>query len=487
MSKKDDSKPHLNPNEMAFRKPYQELLLSGGITTVFRPGKRLPDDTRGYRPGQLVTARVIDRLGLDWKFIPPKFVPDIAHCIRISEVYSKDIDSMDRQDFMGSGPDIFDSRSLRYHLGLIYNMDINSLKEVTVIKFTHGADECVRHAGKYSSVPELVRAGIAELAEQPKDNREQMKGLSRYTVSFIEHDYPARTPSMWNAAYRAFGMTDIAHMMYAASAGNIHDIVNALRSDPMYLGGGFGVGFKDEVVAYVDTVEPITRKIGAANIVVKDPDGRLTAYNTDGFGYVSGLETVLSGKPLSACKVVIIGAGGTANAIAFSLAKKGARVVILNRTVEKAEALAERVNHHFELFGDEACRAGNEERIHAEAMDADVIVNASTKGASGKFEDYIALAPVKSGDDSVIINHREAREIMRAIPKTTVISDVVLREKDTPLISLAKELGYPNMDGIPMVVYQGVEAFWLVHGKELSGKGISKESVFPVMKKAAGF
>lgn len=487
MPKKDGSKPHLNPDEMAFRKPYRELLLSGGITTVFRPGKRLPGDTRGYRPGQLVTARVIDRPGLDWKFTPPEFVPDIAHCIRISDVYSKDIDSMDRNDFVGSSPDVFDSQSLRYHLGLIYNMDIDSLKEVTVIKFTHGADACAKHAGRYASVPELIRAGMAELAKQPRDNRGRMEGLSRYTVSFIEHDYPARTPGMWNAVYDAFDMTGTAHMMYAASTDNIRDIVNALRSDPMYLGGGFGVGFKDEVVAYVDTVEPIARKIGAANVVVKDPDGRLTAYNTDGFGYVAGLEAALSGKSLSGCKVVIIGAGGTANAIAFSLVKKGARLVILNRTVEKAEALAERINNHFELFGGEACRAGNEEDIRDETRDADVIVNASTKGASGKFEDYIALAQVKPGDDSVTVNHREAREIMRGIPKTTMISDVVLREKDTPLISLAKELGYPNMDGIPMVVYQGVEAFWLVHGKELSEKGISKESVFPIMKKAAGF
>ncbi len=485
------TKPYLNPNQMAFRKPYAELVLDGKLTTVFRPGHRLAGDERGYRPNQMVMARIIDRPGLDWACIEPAFVPEVTRCLRIDQVYVKAVADLELSDFVGSSPDIHDQQSLLYHLGVVYNLSPNEIEEVTVIKFSFMSRRVCDADHPCLSVSDLVRSGLARLASQPKDNPDHLSTARRYSVSFIEHDYPARTPAMWNAVYRKFDLSDVAHMMYVADVADTRAILVALKADPTYLGGGMGVGFKDEVVAHLDTVDPVARKIGAVNIVVKSADDTLFGYNTDGEGYAASLEERFrqSGQEMSGTKAVILGAGGTANAIAFALAARGMRVVVLNRTVEKAELLASRVNLQFGLIGDKACRFGGENDVPTEVLDAAVVVNASTKGAVGPLESYIALAPAElmANGGAIDINRVEAQKILRAIPHSTIISDVVLRAGDTPLIALAKQEGYQTLDGIPMVVHQGVEALWLVHGEELAEKGVSKQDIFPVMKQAAGF
>jgi shikimate dehydrogenase len=483
------TKLFLNPNEMAFRKIYWPLLENETLTTVFRPGRRLAGDERGYCQDQAVVARVIDSIGADWAGVPPEFSNDFSKLIRIKSVTAKLIKELNEDDFLGASIDVQSQEMLQYHLGVVYNLyprEIAKDSFVTIIKFHYEKEKIME---KIQKIEELVSENILQQAQQPADNGHHYYLAPHYTVTLIEDDYPARTPLMWNSVYRNLEMETVQNMFVAKTSDSIK-ILSAFKNDPKYLGGGFGVGFKDEAIAYLDQVDPIARKIGAVNIVVKE-EGKLVGYNTDGLGYAESLANVFAkhGDHCLHKKVVILGSGGTGSAIAFALAQRQMKVVILNRTVAKAETLAKRINIHFNLNDKDAVRYGAEDAIEAEVVDADVIINVSTKGSAGDMQDYMPLAPVvlPVTVENIEKNAVESQRIFNLIPKTAIISDVILRDDDTPFIANAKLLGFITLDGIPMVVNQGVEAMWLVHGKEFEEKGLSKIDIFNIMKRAAGF
>jgi hypothetical protein len=114
---------YLPRDEMAFRKRYEELVTKQLLTTVFRPGNRVYPQWRGYKPGEIVTARVIEQYGSDEKGIPPVFKP-IKILVRIKNIRVKNIHALDAHDFSGSSPDVCDIQSLKQHLHYIYGKDV---------------------------------------------------------------------------------------------------------------------------------------------------------------------------------------------------------------------------------------------------------------------------------------------------------------------------------------------------------------------------
>lgn len=121
-------------DEMAFRKRYEALLCAHEITTVFRPGNRLYPNRRGYIPGEVVTARVIERCGSDDLGVAPQF-NEMKIPIQITSLTAKSLDQMQMNDFCGSSPDVYDRKSLRAHLGYIYGKPIECFNGV-VTKIT---------------------------------------------------------------------------------------------------------------------------------------------------------------------------------------------------------------------------------------------------------------------------------------------------------------------------------------------------------------
>lgn len=482
----------LNPDEMAFRKIYWSLLSQERITTVFRPGKRTSGMPRAYVEGQIVKARVIDSIGADWAGVPPQFVSDLSRQIRIKKIQAKRLGELKRADFEGSSPDVTNKLSLRYHLGSIYNLYGEDLKDdawITIIKFEYVNMEQSKTENSKETF-ELLNRQILTFAKKPQDNPEALS-FGRYAITLISHDYAGKTPKLWNSVYGKFALP-YANAMLVGKLSDAAMIADALRKDSRYLGGGAGVGFKDVMVEHLDEIEPLAEKIGAVNFIQKTSEGKLRGYNTDGMGYAASVQEIFAqlGKSLEGSKAIIIGAGGTGNAIAFMLAKLGMKIVIVNRSLEKAEKLATRINEFFQLKEGFTVRTLTEEKLPVEVQDADLIVNVSTKGATGDFENHHALAPAQLAPEETMHqqllkkNHETAEEIFSLIPKTAVISDIVLRETDTPFLKRAKELGFKTLDGIPMVIGQAVEAFWLLHADELKEKNISKAQVNEVMQRA---
>jgi len=124
-------------DEMAFRKPYEPLLIERSLRTVFRPGNRVYPNWRGYRPGEVVTARVIERVGSDEREIPPTF-NETKIRVRIRSIEVLPVDRLDADHFEGSSPDVRDVESLIDHLSAIYCRPIEAYdRQVTRIELDY--------------------------------------------------------------------------------------------------------------------------------------------------------------------------------------------------------------------------------------------------------------------------------------------------------------------------------------------------------------
>ena len=333
------------------------------------------------------------------------------------------------------------------------------------------------HSEEAAALSDLIGGGVLRFAAAPPMNFQHLD-FPRFTLPLIEHDYPAKTPAMWNSAYVEFGL-DARNIVLVGSPSELPAIVGAIRRDARYLGGGAGVGFKEKTLDHLDESDPLVDLVRSINLITKTPAGKLRGHNTDGVGYAIALEEVLRrrGEELGGQTVLLLGAGGTSAAVAFALAGRGAHVVIVNRTLGKAAALAARVGG--------SC--GSYEELSALAASADVIVNMSTVGAAGPLEHFSPLGPAELPvtDENIRRNLDRASEVLTRIQPDTILSDVVIATGGTPFLRQAAERGFEVLDGIPMVIGQAIEAFWILHGRELEPRGISKQNVASVMRQAA--
>ncbi|MDD4804468.1 MAG: hypothetical protein PHN69_04770 [Candidatus Pacebacteria bacterium] len=127
------NKLELPRDEIAFRKIYKDLIIKKKITTVFRPGKRICGDFRGYCSGEIIKIRIIEKIGADWAMLPPKFEEEFIKKIEIVEIKSFPVKDLQEDDFNGSSPDVFDKGSLIHQLGIIYNLSIEELQDDSLI------------------------------------------------------------------------------------------------------------------------------------------------------------------------------------------------------------------------------------------------------------------------------------------------------------------------------------------------------------------
>jgi shikimate dehydrogenase len=231
---------------------------------------------------------------------------------------------------------------------------------------------------------------------------------------------------MHTAGYRALGL-DFVYVPF-----RVTDLGGALAGMRALGIRGFGVSFphKLAILPLLDDVAPVARRIGAVNTVVND-DGRLTGHNTDWIGAVRALEEV---RPLASARVLLLGAGGAARAIAFGLTERGAKVVIANRDVARAEALAREVGGTGAPLGDAA----------SIAADSDVLVNATTRGMAGT--DVSSPLPVT------------------ALRASHLVMDIVYKPLDTELLRHARALGATVIHGARMLLHQAAEQFTLYTG-----------------------
>ncbi len=214
---------------------------------------------------------------------------------------------------------------------------------------------------------------------------------------------------------------------------------------------GFNVTipYKEAIMAHLDSIDERAVSIGAVN-TVNNQNGQFKGYNTDGTGYIKSLKEQAGFDP-SAKQVLLIGAGGAAKAVAFSLLEAGCRkLIIANRTLKRADELLEHLDTYFPEVSMQALHI---ERVHELHMkDIALVVNTTSVG-------------MKNDVPAGSISHFNDIDLTR-FSKDTVISDIVYNPIETPLLKMAKQAGLKTHGGTGMLVYQGAESFKIWTGIE---------------------
>ncbi len=304
-----------------------------------------------------------------------------------------------------------------------------------------------------SAVADFIATGLVAVAAQPRDNTLSLsdRRLKRLYVFLIDHDYPGGSAAMHNAVFARFRLPYRSCFMIGDPA-RTAEIIAGLRRCDIYAGGGAGSGFKDKIAPWLDDLAPSARTIGSVNVIAREA-GRLIGHNTDGVGFVAGLQGEFP-KAIAGQKVVILGAGGTALPIAYELAKAGPReVVIVNRTVAKGETIADLIAPLVKA------RAVGEDVLGDELADAGLVVNTSNKGAqpNEKFSAFAEMTGDVAGDLA------KSKANLKRLPKKAIVADILL--EDLPLtLKLAREAGHRTHSGRHMNLYQAVPAFKILTG-----------------------
>ena len=247
------------------------------------------------------------------------------------------------------------------------------------------------------------------------------------------------SPLMQNAALRACGL-DYIYVPFEVASEDLGVAIAGLKA----LGvAGFNVTIphKSAVIPYLDELDDSAVAAGAVN-TVKNDSGRLIGFNTDGDGLIRSLADDLDFVPRSH-SIVIIGAGGAARGAIAALCRAGARrIIIANRTHDRAAELASDMSDRFS--GTELSIAAGFEDLQEFLPHVDLLINTTSLGMNREnipFPRLCALSP------------------------TTRVYDMIYSPCVTPLLCEAARVGLRCANGLGMLAAQGELAFTIWTGK----------------------
>jgi shikimate dehydrogenase len=245
------------------------------------------------------------------------------------------------------------------------------------------------------------------------DGKTQLYGIVGKPVSH------SLSPAMHNAAFQHCGLNKV----YLAF--EVDDMARAmvgLRSLGV-CGVSVTMPHKQTVIPLLDTIDPIAEKIGAVNtLLIKDE--KVNGYNTDWIGAIQALEMTAD---LHSATVLVLGAGGSARAIGFGLKEKGVKVLVANRTLAKGQALARDLD----------CECYPLAEISH--LQVDALVNTTSVGMAPNLD----ATPVPQA-------------VLENIP---AVMDIIYVPSETRLLREAREVGCKTVNGLYMLLYQGVAQF----------------------------
>lgn len=258
------------------------------------------------------------------------------------------------------------------------------------------------------------------------------------------------TGVMLEAAFEACGL-DWRYLNIEVAPSHLAEAITGVRAFGMR-GINLTIPHKVAVIPYLDALSEEARLIGAVNTVRRDGD-RLIGENTDGKGFLRGVRADAGVDPKGK-RVVMIGAGGAARAIATELLLAGVTdLLVVNRSVERGDQMVSDLRHS--TSG--PIRFAPWQGCFRVPGDADLFVNATSIGL---FPDVDAMPEVDLSD---------ARN-------DCLVCDAVFNPPVTRLLAAARDRGMPVLDGLSMLVYQGVIGFELWTGKK-APEGVMKEAL----------
>jgi shikimate dehydrogenase len=243
----------------------------------------------------------------------------------------------------------------------------------------------------------------------------------------IEHSL---SPVMHQAGYQSIALNADYHR-FEVFPSELKDAVKGLKSLG-FDGWNVTVPHKEKILPYLDELTPEAKRAGAVN-TVKVSEGRLIGHNTDGEGFVRSIQEWINLVPGKT--IVLLGAGGAAKGIAMALAPYGVHLHVMNRTQERAAELVQAIRN-----------CGGEAELE--------------EWGRG---DWITTADCVIQTTSVGLKNEDFPFTLEGISSNTLVVDIIFNPWETSFLRSAREKGCRTMNGVEMLLYQGVLAweFWL--------------------------
>lgn len=347
--------------------------------------------------------------------------------------------------------------------------------------------------------------------------------LGEKAITGVIGDAPSqysRSPSLWNAAFEALGL-EAVYLPFDVGDDQLPHLLALLRSCERFWGANVTVPHKLGIMKLLDAIDPGAARIDAVNTIVRTEDGRLIGYNTDGAGFVQSVLQPPAGRSepfmssLAGMKVLLIGAGGSARAVAFHIADllESGKLLICNRTLPAAHALADSLRQH-------GCQALalSEAQIEEQILDVGLIINSTTKGQGGirklsdgtvtKLEPYSALAPahppafpaceldkpdfddtwLKAARPDIESNNELSFRLAKALPAHVRLYDLIYHPEETVFLRHGRLTGHICMNGKAMIIHQAAIAFYKhICREHLKSRGIEGVSAQKQILNAMAF
>jgi shikimate dehydrogenase len=272
----------------------------------------------------------------------------------------------------------------------------------------------------------------------------------------VEHSL---SPQMQNAALK-HSKIDMQYARFQILPNELREAIELIRKLE-FVGINLTIPHKVSALEFLDGADDNVKRIGAANVIEVEA-GKLRGFNTDGRGFARAIREEFS-VDLRDLRVLVLGAGGAARAIALQCAKENCeRLVIANGTFEKGQKLADSLRNFFEgpkVFGPvprlQAIR-WEEAAFRFQVANVDLIVNATPVGLNRS-----DLSPIPT----------------RLLAPHVMVYDTIYSAKRTPLVAAALEAGARAANGLSMLLHQGALAFEI---------WFQREAPLEVMRKALG-
>lgn len=248
------------------------------------------------------------------------------------------------------------------------------------------------------------------------------------------------SPPMHQAALDHLDI-DARFEVWQTTPGELTSRMESLR-DPNCLGACVSLPYKQAVIPLLNEITDFAKGIGAVNWIINN-DGHLSGHNTDAPGFLRSLSEEAGFDP-GGCNAVLFGAGGAARAVVYALREAGcARLTIANRTIDKAQALAQEMAYG--RFKPAAVGIATDELADCVPY-AELLVNSSSMGMSG------GDAPLESPVNRDLISGR------------ALGYDLVYAPPITPFLREVEAAGGRIASGLSMLAYQGIIGFELCTG-----------------------
>lgn len=251
------------------------------------------------------------------------------------------------------------------------------------------------------------------------------------------------SPIIQNLAFNHYNLNKI---YLSFEIDNISHGIDSIRNLNIQ-GASITTPFKDEVTKFIDEIDPLAHKINAVN-TIKNINGRLFGYNTDGYGAMTAITK--KGLLLSQEKILLLGTGAAARAIGVTLGANMAHITIAGRDDKKTADLASLCSVPGNIIDGTNINDLTTETIKKYS----IIINATTMGLLDK-----EVSPI----DTTIIN------------KNQVIFDIIYGKTETLLNKTARDKKCRIIPGQEMLIYQGLKQFEIWTGLQAPEKKIYRE------------